>query len=154
MTTTASTPLSDDEELLFRQVHPSFVRDGRPSSQAFRPTAKDEGKLSVARSSLTTAADAFELHTTGLGLPSAGTWAVTVGECREQVLNVLPDPLTSPPDKVNDPAHALVDFTPHSKSQGEAKGARLARKAVERGRLHPPIAPQAPAGEPGTPAST
>ena len=154
MTTSASTPLSDDEELLFRQVHPSFVRDGRPSSQAFRPTAKDEGKLSVARGSLTTPAGAFALHTIGLGLPSAGTWAVTVGECREQVLNVLPDPLTSPPEKVNDPAHALVDFTPHSKSQGEAKGARLARKAVERGQLHPPIAPQAPAGEPGTPAST
>ena len=81
MTTSASTPLSDDEELLFRQVHPSFVRDGRPSSQAFRPTAKDEGKLSVARGSLTTPAGAFEVHTTGLGLPSAGTWAVTVGEC-------------------------------------------------------------------------
>ena len=154
MTTSASTPLSDDEELLFRQVHPSFVRDGRPSSQAFRPTAKDEGKLSVARGSLTTAAGAFELHTTGLGLPSDGTWAVTVGECREQVLNVVPDPLTSPPEKVADPAHALVDFTPHSKSQGEAKGARLARKAVERGRLHPPVAQQDPPGGAGTPTST
>ncbi|MDP8999470.1 MAG: hypothetical protein M3O46_05100 [Myxococcota bacterium] len=132
MTTSASAPLSDDEELLFRQVHPSFVRDGRPSSQAFRPTAKDEGKLSVARGSLTTAAGAFELHTAGLGLPSAGTWAVTVGECREQALSVLPDPLTSPPETVADPAHALVDFAPHSKSQGGAKGARLARKAGTR----------------------
>jgi hypothetical protein len=137
----AGTPISDDEELLFRQVHPSFVRDGRPSSQAFRPTAKDEGKLSVARSSLTTAAGAFELHTAGLGLPSAGTWAVTIRECREQALSVLSDPLTSPPEKVDNPAHAVVDFAPYTKSQAEAKGARLARKAVERGRLHPPADP-------------
>jgi hypothetical protein len=154
VTTSTSTPLSDDEELLLRQVHPSFVRDGRPSSQSFRPTNKDEGKLSVARGSLTTAAGAFELHTVGLELPSAGTWAVTVGECREQVLNVVPDPLTSPPEKVADPTHALVDFTPHSKSQGEAKGARLARKAVERGRLHPPTTSPEPAGGPGAAATT
>jgi hypothetical protein len=130
-------PLPDDEELLFRQVHPNFVRDGRPSSQSFRPTVKDAGKLSVARGSLTTPAAAYELYTAALGLPSAGTWALSVGECREQILNVLPDPLTSPPEKVADPAHAVIDFAPYSKSQAEAKGARLARKAVERGRLYP-----------------
>jgi hypothetical protein len=139
--TTTPIPLSDDEELLFRQVHPSFVRDGRPSSQAFRPTAKDEGKLSVARGSLTTPAAAFALYLDGLGHPSAGTWAVAVGECREQSLNVFPDPLTSPPEKVADPAHAIVDFAPHTKSQAEAKGARLARKAIERGKMHPPPIP-------------
>ena len=143
---TAPTCLADDEELLFRQVHPSFVRDGRPSSQAFRPTAKDEGKLSVARGSLTTPAAAYRLYTEGLGLPSAGTWAVNVGECREQGLNVFPDPLTSPPEKVADAAHAVVDFTPYSKNQAEAKGARLARKAFERGALHTPkVPPHGPA---------
>ncbi len=136
---TAIVPLSDDEELLFRQVHPSFVRDGRPSSQAFRPTAKDAGKLSVARGSLTTPEGAFKLHTEGLRLQSAGTWAVSVGECREEGLNVLPDPLTSPPEKIADPAHALVDFAPHPKNQVEARGARLARKAVERRRMYPPL---------------
>ena len=150
---TTAMPLSDDEELLFRQVHPRFVRDGRPSSQAFRPTPKDLSKLSVARGSLTTPAAAYELYTAGLGLPSAGTWATTVGECREQALNVLPDPLSSPPEKVADPAHALVDFTPHSKSQAEAKGARLARKAVDRGRLHPPSASPDAAPASGTPGS-
>jgi hypothetical protein len=30
-----------------------------------------------------------------------------------------------------------VDFTPFSKSQADAKGARLARNAGERGRLYP-----------------
>lgn len=138
--TTQVGSLSDEEELLFRQVHPSFMRDGRPSSQAFRPTPKDEGKLSVARGSLTTAAAAYELHTVGLELRSAGTWAITVGECRGQSLAVVADPIASPPARVADPAHALVDFAPHSKNQAEAKGARLARQAVERGRLHPLVA--------------
>lgn len=135
--------LDDDEELLFRQVHPSFVRDGRPSSQAFRPTPKDEGKLSVARAALTTAAGAYELHTSELGLSSAGTWAVTVGECHGQGLEVRGDPTTAPPAKVADPAHALVDFSPHSKNQTEAKASRLARTATERGRLHPPAPSEA-----------
>lgn len=129
--------LSDGEELLFRQVHPSFVRDGRPSSQAFPPTPKDEGKLSVARGSLTTPASAYELHTGGLGLASAGTWAITIGECRGQGLEVAADPTTAPPAKAADPAHALVDFTPYSNNQREAKATRLARLATERGCLHP-----------------
>ncbi len=131
-------PLTDGDEPLFRQVHPSFIRDGRPSSQAFRPTAKDHSRLSVARGALTTACDAYELHTAALGLQSAGTWAITVGECQAQTLEVVADPLTCPPEKVADPAHALIDFSTHSKSQQEAKGARLARHAADRGRLHPP----------------
>jgi hypothetical protein len=129
--------LADDDELLLRQVHPSFVRDGRPSSQAFRPTPKDAGKLSVARGSLTTAAAAFQHYTERLGLPSGGTWGVTIGECREQGLPAFADPLTAPPETVADPAHAVIDFTAHSRSQVEAKGTRRARKAFERGRLHP-----------------
>lgn len=75
MTTTA-TPLSDLDELLFRQVHPSFVRDGRPSSQAFRPTLKDVAKLSVARASMTTARDSYDLDVSTRGHASAGVWAV------------------------------------------------------------------------------
>ncbi len=134
----AGRPLTDGDEPLFRQVHPSFIRDGRPSSQAFRPTAKDHSMLSVARGALTTACDAYELHTAALGLQSAGTWVITVGECQAQTLEVVADPLTCPPEKVADPAHALIDFTLYSKNQQEAKAARLARQAVERGRLHPP----------------
>ncbi len=63
---------------------------------------------------------------------------VAIGECREQGLKAFADPLMAPPAKVADPAHAVIDFTAHSKNQAEAKGTRLARKAVDRGRLHPP----------------
>ena len=38
--------LVDPSEVLRRQVHPTFMDDGQPSSQAFVPTKKDEGKLS------------------------------------------------------------------------------------------------------------
>ncbi len=131
-------PLADAAELLYRQVHPSFVRDGRPSSQAFRPTPKDESKVSVARSTLTTAEAAFRHFTEALGLASAGTWGVTVGECAQQGLPVRSDPLTSPPAAVADPAHAVIDFEGISKSQAEAKATRLTRLAVARGRIHPP----------------
>ena len=36
-------------ELLYRQVHPTCIEDGVPSSQVFAPTRKDKGKLSIAR---------------------------------------------------------------------------------------------------------
>lgn len=62
---------------------------------------------------------------------------MTVGECREHRLPAVADPLTAPPETVADPAHAVIDFTGHSRSQAEAKGTRLARNAFERGRLHP-----------------
>lgn len=35
------------ETLLHRQVHPSWIQEGRVTSQAFKPTPKDEGMLSV-----------------------------------------------------------------------------------------------------------
>ncbi len=131
----------DQEELLFRQVHPTFIRDGRPSGQSFRPMPKDEGKLSVARGAITGAEAAYDLHTKGLGFASAGTWAVTAEECAGQSLPVLADPLTAPPEPIANPAHAVVDFTGVSKSQAEAKASRLARLASERGKLHPPSEP-------------
>ena len=145
MATTADV-LTDADELLFRQVHPSFVREGRPSSQAFRPTPKDENKLSVARGALTTPKAAYEHHTVTLGLASAGSWAVTIAECTAQTLGVLSDPLTAPPEKAADPAHAVIDFTGVSKSQTEAKASRLARFATARGRLYSAEVPSAPEG--------
>jgi hypothetical protein len=137
----SAVPLSDQQEMLFRQVHPNFVRDGRPSSQVFRPTKKDGGKLSVARGSLTTAEDAFRHHTERLQLPSAGTWGVLVGECMEQALQTFPDPTTAPPERFADPAHAYVDFCGMSSSQAEARGTKLTRYANKRDCLYLPRGP-------------
>jgi hypothetical protein len=73
---TAERRLDDADELLYRQVHPQWIVDGEPSSQAFKPTKKDEGMLSIALGSQTTAEDAFLHHTQVLKLASGGTWAL------------------------------------------------------------------------------
>ncbi len=138
--------LTDSHEELLRQVHPSFLRDGRPSSQAFRPTKKDEWMLSVARGSLTTAEAAFRHHSEKLKCASAGTWGITVGECDDQDLKAYSDPIVSPPE-ATDLAHAFVDFRGMSNSQVEARGIKLARAAHERGALYRPSASGGPANE-------
>ena len=35
------------ETLLHRMVHPTWLQNGLPTSQTFRPTPKDAGRLSV-----------------------------------------------------------------------------------------------------------
>ena len=118
--------LGDPEEPLFRQVHPTWIQEDRLTSQAFRPTPKDKGQLSVSRGSMTTAAAAFELHTRGRGLVSAGVWAVQVADCSALGLPVYPDPLAEP---VDDPAHAVVDFRNVSDKEARAKSQVLRSKA-------------------------
>ena len=65
-----SESLSDDGELLYRQVHPSFVTRRAAHQPGVRPTPKDEGRLSVARGSLTTEKAAYE-HSHGARWASA-----------------------------------------------------------------------------------
>lgn len=129
-------PFGDPDELLYRQVHPSWVKEGQPTSQAFKPTPKDDHKLSVARSTLTTPAEAFEHHTAGLGLASAGTWAVAVNEVSAEPhsLPVTADPIDEP---VADPAHALIEFPAEPRKVIETKAKLLLAAARARGRLHP-----------------
>lgn len=131
-----SHPPFHDDELLHRQVHPSFLVAGRPSSEAFvpsssafTPTKKDEGKLSVDRSALTTARDSFEAFV-GAGYTSAGVWSVAVVECKHVELHVEPEPVDEP---YENPAHCFVDFRPLSRSQQRAKAQLLARAAAARG---------------------
>jgi hypothetical protein len=130
--------LVDSDELLFRQVHSSWIREGRVSSQAFRPMPKDKGHLSVDRGSITTAEASYQLFTEQLQFSSEGIWAVTVAECLAQALPVLEDPVSAEAPGVANPAHAVVSFVSvSSRGQIEAKGQKLARCANERGRLFP-----------------
>ena len=88
---------------LLRQVHPSFVQAGFVTSQAFRPTPKDESELSVYDGDQITPENAFIHYTTQLKSISVGTVAVTVEECTEESLPVRPDPEPFP-------EHAVIDF--------------------------------------------
>ena len=118
--------LTDLDELLFRQVHPAWIEAGRPTTQAFRPSAKDEGLLSVARGSKTTAASAFELHTQTRRLASVGVWGFRVRDCSEIALDAYDDPVTDP---VPDPAHAVVDFSALGHKDARAKSQLLKARA-------------------------
>ncbi len=115
------------ETLLLRQIHPHFIQNDRVTSQAFRPTPKDEGKLSVYDGDLITAEDSWKHHT-GLGLESGGVLAVTVQECAAESLPAYPSPQIFP-------EHAHIDFTGPglTKSDIRAKAKRLLAAALERG---------------------
>ena len=116
------------ETLLLRQIHPSFVQNGRPTSQAFRPTPKDRDKLSVDDGSKIDARSSWERFTRTLGFESAGVLAVTVAECSEQEL-----PVTA--DAEPYPEHCFIDFAGLLKKAAERKAKILASHAGQRGWL-------------------
>ena len=115
-----SQPLDDSEEVLFRQIHPNFYDNSHPGSGQFAPSAKHDNKLSVDRSSRTTAA--------------AG---VSVAEFSAEHLPCYSDPLTAKGTLAANSAHAYADFSLFGTSQSKKIAKRLRNNAVKRGRLHP-----------------
>ena len=118
-----------DSTLLLRQVHPGFVQNQRPSSQVFRPTRKDESKLSVYDGDIMSPEQSWKHFTEVLERQSVGVLAVTVAECREQDLRAAPSPEVFE-------GHAHIDFTGFSANQAERKGKKLLAVALLRGWLH------------------
>jgi hypothetical protein len=127
----AQRPLSNPDDLLFRQIHPAWIDDGVPSSQAFKPTRKDDGMLSIALGGLSTAEGAFVHHTTVLKLASIGSWGVSVAEVSATGLTGYAEPLA------DSPAHGFIDFRELTRGQVESKAKVLLAGARARGRLHP-----------------
>jgi hypothetical protein len=130
--TSAAGTFMDAAEQLFRQLHPSWKQGDKITSQLFKPTRKDEGKLSTDRGSKISAASSMSLHISG-GSPSIGVFAVTVQEVNEEAkLAAVDDPIV--PEK---PAHAYVDMTALNRSASDAAAGLLRDLAVLRGCLHP-----------------
>lgn len=126
--------LTASDELLTRQVHPSQITEGRPSSRLFTPTDRDAGHLSADRESLLSPRDAYESYLQRKKLIEAGgTWGVSIQEFVSLGLSSYADPI---PDNA---AHVLVDFTSAGDAKKQQTVGKLAyAKAKERGRLHPP----------------
>lgn len=118
----------NSETLLLRQIHPSFVQQGRVTSQAFRPTPKDEHKLSIYDGDQIAAERSFQHYTETLCFASIGLLGVTVTECQELDLPVIPDP---------EPfiEHVLIDYSAFDKNVVENKAKLLKAKAETRGWL-------------------
>ena len=117
------------ETLLYRQIHPNFVQNGRPTSQAFRPTLKDENKLSVYDGDKIQPKASWEHYTGTLGLSSIGVMAVSNAECSAQALSVLAD-------AADYPEHCSIDFTGLAKGAVEKAAKILAKCAITRDWLY------------------
>ena len=115
--------------LLHRQVNPSWLQQGRVTSQVFKPTPKDNRRLSVYDGDQVTAFQAWSHYTTELGFASIGVLAVTVAECEALDLPAEPDPEPFP-------AHAVIRFDACTPSQIEKKAKRLKAAGEVRGWLH------------------
>lgn len=115
--------------MLLRQVHPTWIDDGRPTSQAFTPSPKDHSKLSVYDGDQIEAAEAWRHFTQEQGLSSIGVLAVTVAECVALSVEARPDPA---PFK----EHAVIDFGALAGNPAKKVGRKLRDKAMDRGWLH------------------
>lgn len=93
-------------EICYRNVHPTFVVNGKISSQAFRPNLQDEGKLSTGRESVVTAEDFFQAYEKINN--TCGVCAVPSNFVVELGLRWVDDSATTPPPLII--GHAFIDF--------------------------------------------
>ena len=114
------------ETLLWRQIHPTFVQCGRVTSQAFRPTEKDQGRLSAYDGDQIDDESAWRHYTMVLGYKSCGAMALCVAECMAHKLPVEAD-------GEGYPEHVSISFAGLTNSQWERVARRLREAAVVRG---------------------
>ncbi|UFS93750.1 hypothetical protein [Nocardia huaxiensis] len=129
--------LDNPDELIWRNVHPTWIDNGQLSSLAFKPSPKDTGKLSGAREEKVTADKHYFEFTEELGLESAGVWAVTVGEAREQAVPCVYDAESSTKPDPCPTGHTYLDFRSHSGGRVRKIASSLRKAAEERGKRHP-----------------
>ena len=125
------------DELLHRQVNPNFVKAGRITSEAFQPTKKDKGLLSVNRGKMRSAEEAHRTFV-ARGWSSWGTLTVAVSEVVAVQLTALEAPLDvgqDPEDLFDDVTHAVIDFRSlnDNKKHIEKRARTLRDNAVRRG---------------------
>ena len=128
--------LSDEKELLFRQIHPDLLDGDVPASSNFKPKPSDENMLSVDRASLTTAAKSFDLYI-GNGRKSAAVYALSVGEFATEKISCRENPIPASEAQAENSAHTVADFSNHVRSQQDKIAKRLKQRAIARGRQHP-----------------
>lgn len=124
------------DELWWRQcpTGPAFYDEvkGQPTDMMFRWTDADEGKLSGARQTKSTAEEAYVHRTEVEKKPSAGTWGIAAsiaGKVSSQLLDDSanrPAPPDSPPGHTYlDLRHVSLDSTRAAKDERERIRARL-----------------------------
>ena len=125
----------EENTLLHRQIHPSFIQKSEVSSQAFEatssaftPTPKDNKMLSVYNGDKFTAKQAFEHFVANYS--SVGVLSVTFQEVKTVGLSALEDNI--PFD-----GHAYIDYsTCETNGQIKSKAKLLKKKALDRGWMY------------------
>lgn len=118
-----------DSTMLLRQIHPAFVQADQATSQAFRPTPKDAGKLSVYDGDKITAEKSWSHYTSTLGYESAGVMGLLVAECTKSNVGAAADPVPFP-------EHCVIDFGDLTSKAADNAAKLLKRAANSRGWLH------------------
>lgn len=111
--------------LLLRQIHPAFIQQEKITSQAFRPTPKDEKLLSVDNGDAVTATKAWGRFVQNPQCQSVGVMAVSCAESKSQQLNVIEDGTPYP-------EHCSIDFNNLTNGQISKKSKKLKSYAEQR----------------------
>lgn len=129
--------LDDPAEIYMRQCHPNFYIDGEPTSQMWRESTGDNGKLSGARSAKTSAEEAYHHRTEVVGRPSAGTFGVTVAEIGAAGTRAVDDSGADWGDFTCPPGHTFLDLRHLSDGERRSLRRRLAVAVRKNRRLWP-----------------
>lgn len=116
----------EQEEELFRNIHPLDYDNGRVNSSAFNPSEAHNYMLSIDRASLSAPSDCYNRHIENQ-LQSVGVFCVLKKDFSEESIPTIPDPIEG------NPAHSLADFNSHGVNQRKKKARRLANKASDYG---------------------
>lgn len=111
--------------LLLRQIHPAFIQHNKITSQAFRPTPKDEKLLSVDNGDKVIGAESWKRFTQNPQCQSVGVMAVSYAECEIQELKVIEDGTPYP-------EHCSINFNDLTNGQISKKSKRLKSYAEQR----------------------
>jgi hypothetical protein len=121
----------NDGTLLHRQIHPDWVQEDRPTSQAFRPAPKDDNLLSVYDGDLISPDRAWMHYTQSMQHSSYGVCSLTVAECTSVALQARPDGALFA-------EHAVIDFRGVGRKDAERRAKMLRRLATDRGWQYKP----------------
>jgi hypothetical protein len=126
--------LSDPDEVLFRQIHPSGLKAGDPCSSCFMPSRSSNGLLSIDRSSITTVEESHQLFTRS-GRLSIAVYGLSVAEFQACGVPCFEDPVRDHPTLPDNPAHAHADFSAQGQMSRRIAAKELKHLAKKRGRL-------------------
>jgi hypothetical protein len=124
----------EDDEKLWRQIHPTWLDGDIVTKLAFLPGASDDGQLSVSRESKVTAEGAFKEFVEDFGNESIGVLATNVVDAIHSSLRVVDDADSPTAPNPTPKGHAYIDFrASRSKNAMKRIASQLRDSAVTQG---------------------